>query len=343
MSGKNIYGPYRNESVLVVSQNERHVSVDRKMLKNLGYTNVTHRTSQELGHVYLEKSAPDLLIVGGTLADATGQEFIRSVRKTYPDMVIPSVMVTLRNRKSDVLEAISAGCAGYVLRPYSMDTITRHLAAALESSRFDELDNEQLISARNLVSAACFDEAIEEFSELVPHENEADRYFSMGTRALMEGKFGKAIIAFNKALALNALYAEAYKGMADAYKGKGDMRKYQEHLKNAADIYAQQNRHQDVKDLFIEILRVDPDAMNPYNKVGMRLRKEGDYQSALQMYFQAQELSPDDEHLCFNIAKAYMYLEDIDSSCRYLKESLKLNPDFEQASALLEKLQRKKR
>lgn len=334
--------PYRNESVLVMSGNERHVSVDRKMLKTLGYTNVTHLTSHELGHEHLGRNTPDLLIVGSSLTDGSGHDFIRASRKMFPETVVPSVMVTLCNRKNDVLEAIGAGCAGYVLRPYSMDTISRHISVALDSFRINPLDNEQLTMARELVSAACFDEAISEFAELVPHENEADRYFSMGTRALMEGKFGKAIIAFNKALALNALYAEAYRGMADAYKGKGDMEKYGEYLKSAADIFAQQNRHQEVKDLFIEILRLDPNAVNPYNKVGMRLRKDGDYQSALQMYFQAQELSPDDENLCFNIAKAYMYLEDFESSCRYLRESLKINPEFEQAGTLLTKLQRKK-
>lgn len=329
---------YRDETVLIVSGNEMHVSVDRQMLKQLGYASVAFVTRSDDGLAYLDAKTPDLLIVGSRLEDVTGFQFVRSIRKRYADLIIPSVMVTLRNRKSDVLEAISAGCSGYVLRPYSLETFSRHLSVALESARHDELDDEQLTHAKNLVSNEHFDEAIEEFQELLPSGNEAERYFNMGTRALMEGRFGKAIIAFNKALALNTLYAEAYKGMADAYKNKGDMAAYEENLKKAAEMFAMQDRHQDVKDLFVEILKVDPEAINPYNTLGMKLRKEGDYQTALQMYFQAQEISPDDEHLCFNIAKAYIYLEDIPNACRYLDEAIKINPKFHHAETLKVKL-----
>lgn len=332
----------RSESVLVMSTNTQHVSVDRTVLKQLGYTTLHCCANSEKGLAYLENNAPGLMIITSELEDGAGVDFVRQVRTRFPERLVPSVMVTLRNRKEDVVTAISAGCAGYVLRPYSMDTFSRHIKAALESAMLDELDNDQLINARHLVSVASFDDAIEEFQELLPQETESERYFTMGTRALMDGKYGKAIIAFNKALALNTLYAEAYKGMAEAYKGKGDIERYRECLEQAAEIYANQQRHQDVKDLFAEILRVNPNAVNPYNNLGMRLRKEGDYKSALQMYFQAQELSPDDENLCFNIAKAFLYLDDQASAARYLDEALKINPGLTHAADLKARLERKR-
>ena len=65
---------------------------------------------------------------------------------------------------------------------------------------------------------------------------------TMGCRCLTRQKYGQAIIAFKKAININDLFAEAYKGLADAYKGKGEIEECKRYLQKAAEIHAQFNR-----------------------------------------------------------------------------------------------------
>lgn len=331
-------GAAQIENVLVASANDRHMQVDRKMLTLLRYSRVTSVARADDGLRLIERRRPDLLIVGSTLADMDGVDFVREIRERFPEESIPSMMVTLRNQRNDVLEAISAGCAGYVLRPYSQETFNSHLQVALETAHYEQRDAEKLEKARVMAEEGLFDSAITHYGELLTEIQKAERLFTMGMEALVEGRLGRAITAFNRALAYHSLFAEAYKGLADAYRAKGDSDKCEANLKMAADILVQQERHNEVKSIFVEILQLDPHAMNPYNSLGMRLRQKGDHESALKAYFQAQKISPDDEHLCFNIAKAYVHLGEARNARRYVEEALEINPQFTHAVSLYERI-----
>ena len=155
---------------------------------------------------------------------------------------------------------------------------------------------------------------------------------------LLAKKYDESIIAFNKALKYNKLYGEAYKGLANAYEGKGDESKRQECLKRAASVFASQNRFEETREMFVEVVKHNPDAVNPFNTIGMQLRRKGDYEGALDAYFQGQKISPDDEHLLYNIANAYVFLKDRTGAQRYAEEALKINPHFEQAGKLYKML-----
>ncbi len=67
---------------------------------------------------------------------------------------------------------------------------------------------------------------------------------------------------------------KCYTGLAEAYKGKGDMEKYKYYLQKAADEYAKRDNFDEVKELFIKILKTDPNAPNPYNTLGIQFRKK---------------------------------------------------------------------
>lgn len=329
-SGKN--------SVTIVTASVEHAQMDKTVLVKYGLTTISLLTSGREAIEHIQKTRPRLCIVDSKLEDMDGCTLIRKLKNNRVTRMIPVMMVTLNNLKDHVLDAIAAGCAAYVIRPYAPATFERHLKFALSSMEYDEIEAEMLDHAIGLVADGYFEEAIEELEEIAPVENEAVRYFDIGTQSLLEKKYGKAIIAFNKALKLNAMYAEAYKGLADAHKGKGDMDKYQECLGKAADIYALQDRLQDAKDIYVQILKDNPDAMNPYNSLGVKLRKKGDYDGALHAYKQALELSPEDENLRYNISKAYLFASDREAAIYHLKEAVRLRDNFTEARDLLKKL-----
>ncbi len=329
------------KSASLLSGNRTHAGVDKKTLQKLNIQLDAYFARGKDAQGELENSRAQILLVDSELEDMDGVTFIRDLRRRPHGRLMPVVMVTLENRREMVLDAISAGCSGYVLRPYALNTLERHLLLASESARLDDIESEQLEGARNLVSMGQFDEAIEEFQELVEEKNEAQHYFDAGTRYLLQQKFGKAIIAFNKAIKLNELYAEAFKGLADAHKGKGNDGEYQKYLKQAADIYALQDRLQEAKELFVEILKADPDAVNPYNALGVELRRKGDFAGAIHAYRQALEISPHDENLFYNISKAYLHAGDPGQAQEFISQALTRNPGFMEARRLYAQLAEK--
>jgi len=307
---------------------------DRASLSHLNYDRVACFESGREALEYLLYTPTDIILTSFALQDMSGTSLIKMLKGDKRTANIPVVMVTRRNTKETVLRAISAGCAGYVLRPYSESVLQRHLNQARAASRFDEIEREQLVHARELVLQGDFDAAIDEFAEIAASPEDAQHYFDLGTKYLLEQKYGKSIIAFNKAIKINELFAAAYKGLADAYKGKGDNGKYQEYLKRAADIFAFQDRLQETKELFAEILASDALAVNPYNNLGVQLRRKGDLAGAIHAYARALELTPKDENIHYNISKAYHFSGQTGAALTAITSALELNPSFGKAREL---------
>ncbi|UZP69018.1 tetratricopeptide repeat protein [Desulfovibrio mangrovi] len=283
---------------------------------------------------YLCANPCDLILCDSNIGDMDSRSFLRLLKKNATLKHVPVVMVTAENDRNAVLDAIAAGCAGYILRPYSVDTFERHVGTALKLTTFTEIEEQQISDAKQLLAMGRYDDAIEEFEEILALHEEAQQYYDMGCRYLLKQKYGKAIVSFNKALKINELFAEAYQGLAEAFRGKGDMEQYKRFLKRAADTYAQFDRLEEVKELFIDILKVDSTAANPFNTLGVKLRRNGDLQGAVRAYLQALEISPSDENIYFNLSKAYCLLEERDKGMEALVTALRINSGFEEARDL---------
>lgn len=321
----------------VFSDNEYNISLDRRCLISLGAQKVSVFTSWGDAKPEVQDNGIDFALIDETLQDLSSLECIDHLKRVS-DKAVPVIVITNDRRKETVLDSIAAGCGGYVLRPYSLNTLSRHLRAASKSITPDEIEQEMLTEAKDLVEQGQFDDALECFEELVEETNPANDYFAKGMRYLSEEKYGKAIIAFNKVIAINEMYAEAYKGMAQAHKGKGNMDKYQEFLSKAGDIYAAQDKLDEAKQVFIEILQNEPDAVNPFNRLGVNLRKEGDYEGAIRAYHQACELTPDDANLYYNMARAYLFAGNPEQALVHVQKSLQFDPSMEHAANLREKI-----
>ncbi|EPR44677.1 response regulator receiver protein [Desulfovibrio sp. X2] len=322
------------KKITILTHSETNVTTDRRSLKRLRLPQPDVLGS---GAEVMEEMPTDpahVLLVDDEMDDMSGLDFLRMLRRSPEGRLLPVVMVTQENRREQVLNAISAGCSGYVLRPYALATFERHLQMAVDSAALDEEGEAKLARAHELLSLGKFSEAAEEFRSIVDGEEESHRYFDVGMRHLQAQRYGTAMVAFNRAVALGELFAEAHKGLAHAYRGLNDTARYLEELRTAAEIYALQDRLQETKEIFVEILKADPDAVNPYNALGVELRRKGDYAGAIHAYSQALELTPDDEYLFYNIAKAYLYAGDTGQAEAFLERALRRNPGFRDARGL---------
>lgn len=71
------------------------------------------------------------------------------------------------------------------------------------------------------------------------------------------------------------------------------------------------------------------------------LRKEGDYGRAISYYHRALRLNPADDHLHFNLARAYWHMGEADKCAEHLTRALDLNPAFPEAGMFLDYVRRK--
>ena len=319
------------DQVIILSDQEDNVKRDKASLKEFrpGYIMAFSSGAEALKT--LDNENVDLVLCDSTLEDMDGCKFIRILRQKPKHKNTPVVMVTVVSNKSSVMDAIAAGCTAYILRPYSAETFHRHMLMAEQIRRFNEIESEQLHQANEMLDQGDFDDAIEEFEEITSIRDEAQRYYDMGCDYMLKQKYGKAIISFNKAVKINELFAEAYHGLSKAYKGKGDKQKAKTYLQKAAEVHAQFDRLEEAKNLFIEVLKYDSLAPNPYNTQGVKLRRKGDYPGAVHAYTRAIELTPNDENVYFNLAKAYFYMGEVKKAQKKLIGALALNEEFPEA------------
>lgn len=332
------FSPILFDTVVIVSKNEDNARRDRRSLASFRPQRVEVFASGPKALAFLLENHADMVLVDSHIEDMDAMQFLRAARRDLRLRDVPVVMVTANTSREQVLDAIAQGCAGYILRPYSEDTFAKHVLRGCQVERVTEIEREQIADARDMIAAGNFDDAIEAFEEIISEQNQAQKYYDIGCRCLVRQKYGQAIIAFKKALKLNDLFAEAYKGLADAYKGRGDLDEFKRYLQKAAEVHAQFNRLEETKELFIEILKYDPLSPNPFNSLGVKLRKSGDLAGALHAYTQALTLTPDDENIHFNISKAYYFMGNAEAAKVSVEKALELSPGFEEGRKLYRKL-----
>ena len=75
-----------------------------------------------------------------------------------------------------------------------------------------------------------------------------------------------------------------------------------------------------------------------YNDTGMQYRATKSYNEAIKNYSRALLISPEDENLHYNMARAYFEEGKRDKAEEFLDKAMKLNPEFKEAKVLYEYL-----
>ncbi|WP_027720373.1 tetratricopeptide repeat protein [Maridesulfovibrio zosterae] len=99
-------------------------------------------------------------------------------------------------------------------------------------------------------------------------------------------------------------------------------------------------------DIFARLISMDApfasEHKHMFNDFGISLRKSKMIPQAVQYYSKAIELSPDDEHLRYNLARAHFEDKAYDKAREDLNVCLELNPDFEEAKKFVAYLDKNK-
>lgn len=156
-----------------------------------------------------------------------------------------------------------------------------------------------------------------------PAIQKLNKTVSLGEDHRKKGRNFSAEFEFNNALKVDEENVRANFGLGLTYLERGE--------KNKAD------------NIFERLVKLDaafePEHKHLFNDFGINLRKNNMYDQAVEYYSRALELSKADEHLHYNIARAYFAKQQLDKVTEHLDQAMKLNPDFEVAKQFKEWLQ----
>ena len=318
--------------VFVATSQDALFQETRGNLAKLGYTNCARFSSGKAAAEFVKYNPSRLIIIDTEVEDLTLAEFVTALREVRPAEFLHILVISSERTEEFVLSMISAGCSGLVLRPYNLPSLKNHMLQSEKIEQVQDSDRETVDQAETMIGQGRYEDAIGDLTLVVSHQDDqADKFFFQGCQLLVEKKWSDAIQAFNQSLARNQTYIKAYEGLARAYLGKNDTDRYRFYLQKAADEYARLNNFAKVKKIFVEIVKYDVNAPNPYNTLGIRLRQEKQYKQAIQAYFQAIELSPKDENIHYNMAKAYFCDAQPEKSLECIRLALTLAPEHIEA------------
>jgi two-component system KDP operon response regulator KdpE len=114
-------------TILVVDDEPQIRRALRTSLEAHGYQVRTASNGTEAIEVAAE-AAPDLVFLDLGLPDLDGTQVIERVR-SFSD--VPVIVISVRDRQTDKVEALDAGADDYVTKPFAMEELLARLRAAL--------------------------------------------------------------------------------------------------------------------------------------------------------------------------------------------------------------------
>lgn len=103
----------------------------RNLLKELGYRNSDEAEDGVAALEKLHSAHYDVVLTDWSMPNLSGIELLREIRRDPLLSHLPVLMVTAEALPENLAEATTAGASGYVLKPFTLDTLATALAAIL--------------------------------------------------------------------------------------------------------------------------------------------------------------------------------------------------------------------
>ena len=150
-------------------------------------------------------------------------------------------------------------------------------------------------------------------SAVYPKMRELNKTIARADRHREKGEHYSAEMEYGSALKVDEENVRANFGLGITYLERGEGGK--------------------AENIFERLVRLDAafeeEHKHLFNEFGIKLRKNKMIEQAVTYYERAMELCPEDEHLFYNLARAYLEDKKLDKAVEFLLKSLALNPMLE--------------
>jgi two-component system, chemotaxis family, chemotaxis protein CheY len=118
---------------LVVDDFSTMRRIVKNLLQELGYANVQEADDGSTALPMLQTGNFDFVITDWNMPQLPGLELLKAVRADPKLNHLPVLMVTAEAKREQIVEAAQAGVSGYVIKPFTAQTLGEKLAKILQA------------------------------------------------------------------------------------------------------------------------------------------------------------------------------------------------------------------
>jgi two-component system chemotaxis response regulator CheY len=117
--------------ILVVDDFATMRRIIRNLLQDLGFGSIAEADDGNTAWPMLQNGQYDLLITDWNMPGMPGLELLKSVRADARLARLPVLMLTAEAKREQIVEAAQAGVNGYVIKPFTAETLKSKLEKIL--------------------------------------------------------------------------------------------------------------------------------------------------------------------------------------------------------------------
>ncbi len=118
--------------ILVVDDFSTMRRIIKNLLRDLGFTNISEADDGSTALPMLQNGDFDFLITDWNMPGMTGIDLLKAVRADERLAKMPVLMVTAEAKKDQIVEAAQAGVNGYVVKPFTAETLKEKIEKIFE-------------------------------------------------------------------------------------------------------------------------------------------------------------------------------------------------------------------
>ena len=118
---------------LVVDDYSTMRRIIKNLLHDLGYANVTEADDGNTALPLLQNGSFDFLITDWNMPGMAGLDLLKAVRANEKLKKMPVLMLTAEAKREQIVEAAQAGVSGYVIKPFTAQTLKEKIDKIMES------------------------------------------------------------------------------------------------------------------------------------------------------------------------------------------------------------------
>ncbi len=119
----------RKIRILVVDDFATMRKVVRSLLGTLGFTNIQEAEDGAQALRTLQSQPFDFVVSDWNMPNMQGIDLLRAIRADPNLRTLPVLMVTAEAKRENILEAAQAGVNGYIVKPFTAETLREKLDA----------------------------------------------------------------------------------------------------------------------------------------------------------------------------------------------------------------------
>jgi two-component system chemotaxis response regulator CheY len=118
--------------ILVVDDFSTMRRIIKNLLRDLGFTNISEADDGQTALPMLQNGDFDFLVTDWNMPGMTGIDLLKAVRADAKLQSMPVLMVTAEAKKDQIVEAAQAGVNGYVVKPFTAETLKEKIEKIFE-------------------------------------------------------------------------------------------------------------------------------------------------------------------------------------------------------------------